>query len=130
MLFEYKAKIDEYFGTNWVLTPFFIDGARYEKPPNNQYITLQLIPNERESLTNSNNIIDESGIIKIFCYAESATLAYKLASEVQKFLELQTIEGANIYEGRGDGNGAVHLKDGVYETLLLFKISLIDKIAC
>ena len=129
-MFKHKSDIDKYFKDKWTATDIQYDGAKFNVPKSNKWISLKLLPYDRE-------IIGYGGIktrradyanLQVLCYDTSATLCYNLASEVQKFLEckdITAVDGAllHIDLGIGDGNGAIPLDNGIYETMISFKVT-------
>ncbi len=121
-LYDLKPELDRYFDTNWASTPVQYDGVRFEKPDYNKWISVQLVPVSRIDATFGDGVDEERGIVKVYCYDNSPTLVYKLASEVLNFLEITAIGDAFVDMGQSDGNGAVPLHDGIYETLINFSV--------
>ncbi len=126
MLYAYKEKVDQYFNDNWITTPIQYDGIRFDKPSDGIWISVQLVPYARESDTFGGGGNFNRGLVKVFAYSTSVTLSFQLAQSLQVFLDEVSIDEAFINIGVPDGNGAIHLQDGVYETLTNFEINLTE----
>jgi len=126
MLLDDKPVIDKHFQSGWTDTQIVYDGMLSDIE-GKEWINIQLLPYDRELIGTApqhGRKLDH-GIIKVLCYSDSATMAYKLAKKVVDFLEcaeLPTPSGQPIYveEGKPDGNGAVPLDNGIYETMINF----------
>jgi len=122
MLYDEKSELDKHFDANWILTPIKYDGIDFDKPDSiDSWISVQLIPSTRIDDTFGKGAVKEDGVVRVFSYARSATMAYKLASEVCKFLDYETISNIIFTVGEGDGQGALNL-DGFYEVSTVFPV--------
>jgi hypothetical protein len=124
-MYKDKPIVDKYFKDNWTDTEIAYDGANFSIPTDKRWIQIQLIPYDKESLSTSNGLKVDYGLIRVRCYDVSATMAYKLAYKVQEFLECKKLDTDDnkqllIDMGIGDGNGAIPLDNGIYETQLDF----------
>lgn len=128
MLYGLNPSINKYFNDNWMSTPVQYEGIRFESPADGEWISISLHPYEREEQTFGNNVTFENGLLKIFSYSTSSTLAYKLAQEVSLFIEETFIDEAFIGVGKGDSNGAIPLDNNIYEVLTLFEVILSQNI--
>lgn len=118
-----KAIVDKYFQDNWVLTPIQYDGVDFTTPADNKWVSVQLIPLDRQITgfdgTDSGTKTD-LGIIRIRTYDVSVTLSMLLANEVLQFLECITISDLRVGVGVADGNGALALGNDVFEVTVDF----------
>jgi len=129
MLYADKSAIDKYFKDNWDKTPILLDGSKIDTPNDGKWIATKIVLNNREQISfgaSGSRTMDEGEIV-VDCYDKSPTKCYNLAYEVQKFLECKIIlgnDGKEILVGLGisDGNGALPLHNGIYETRLKFTI--------
>ena len=126
-MYANKSDIDKYFKDNWTLTPIQYDGAQFEIPADNSWISISLLPYDREliGLDGGAGRKLDYGIIRVNCYDTSVTLCYDIAYEVQAFLEcseIPTTDGKKLLVDMGiaDGQGSIPLDNGVYETQINF----------
>ncbi|RLA68955.1 MAG: hypothetical protein DRG09_06930 [Epsilonproteobacteria bacterium] len=127
MLFSHNGEINKYFNDNWMDTPIQYEGIRFDTPTDGKWISLQVHPYGREEQTFGKGVRKEKGLLKVFVYETSATLAYELASQVDTFIAETFISKIFIDVGSPDGQGAEALKDGIFEVLLNFEMTLIEK---
>ena len=123
MLLDDKPFIDKYFHDNWHDTKIVYDGLETEIT-SSEWVKVELIPIDRVPLGLDRK--EDIGVIKVFCYSSSPTMAYKLAKKVTLFLECKEIQTdtmpIKIEEGVPDGNGAIPLGNRTYETLITFRV--------
>lgn len=128
-MFKYKKDIDRYFMENWHNSAIQFDGASFNMPQNNRWISVKLIPLQRDLIGMDGQGGRKSSTLQlqVLCYDTSATQSYALAQEVMEWLECREIDAGNgtklkVGLAEGDGNGAVPLENGIYETMIQFDI--------
>ena len=127
MLFEHNGEINKYFNDNWSETPVQFESIRFDTPLDQRWISIQVHPYSRYDQTFGNGYRKENGLLKVFVYATSATLAYSLASLVDEFIRETMIGEIFIDVGSANGYGVTPLHDGIYEVLINFEMLLIEK---
>jgi len=129
-MYGYKGDLDGYFMSNWQMTPIQFDGASFSVPNGNRWISIKLIPLTRDliGIAPQHGRKKDMAQLQVLCYDVSATLSYELCREVRDFIECKEIDTRDntkllVDVGEGDGNGAVPLDNGIYETMIQFDIT-------
>jgi len=125
-MYEYKSKIDRHFAENWTETPVELDGIHFDVPVDKRWISVKFVPYARDEKTFGAGVIKERGLLKVFAYDTSATLAYVLAKKVLDFYDEYKLENCVADVGYPDGQGVEPLHDGIFETLVLFDLTLYE----
>jgi hypothetical protein len=128
-MFQNKNTVDKYFMDNWGITPIAYDMDNFTAPSNGKWISIQLLPYDREliGLSPQHGRKLDYGIIRVRTYDVSATKSYLLAFEAQAFLECKQLDNGDgtqldVDMGVGDGEGAVDLENGIFETTINFLV--------
>ena len=126
-MLEDKHIIDKHFQYNWAATPIQYDGANFTAPQDGRWISVRLIPYDRQSMSANHGLKVDYALIKVYCYDTSTTKCYNLARAVQTFLECKNIPTDTRNEiivgvGVPSGDGATPLDNSVYETVLDFTV--------
>ena len=118
-----KSEIDKYFQDNWSTTAIQFEGADFELPSDNAWISVSYVPYDRSIVGygGSETRKEDNALIVVRCYDTSPTLVLSLSQAVLAFLECKTINGIIVDLGIADGNGAVPLHNGIFEMTLNFK---------
>jgi hypothetical protein len=128
-MFQNKNTIDRYFLDNWTATPIQFDAENFRVPDAKRWISVELIPYDSTWIgfgpPHGRKL--EYGIIRVRTYGVSATKTYKLAYEVQAFLECQRLDNGDgtaleVDMGIGNGEGVEDLGNGIFETTLAFTV--------
>ena len=118
MTADIKIAIEMYFNTKWTTTPIQYEGVKLATIPD-KYIGLIYNPvlNEQYAFDGTTTgRIRHVGIQKVFCYAKSTTLAYKLADDVKTFLNGLELNG--IVFQIGQDRSVLDLENGYFECLV------------
>jgi len=128
-MFQNKNTVDKFMLTNWQQTPIAFDLENFTMPSTKKWISVALIPYDREliGLSPNHGRHLDYGIIRIRAYDVSATKSYLLAFNVQSVLECKMLDNSDgtqlmVDMGIGDGEGAVDLENGVFETTINFLV--------
>ena len=118
-----KSKVDKHFQDNWTATKVQYEGAKFDLPTNNKWVSVSFVPYDRSIIgyAGANSRKEDNALIVVRCYDTSPTLSMILAEEVQTFLECKKIDDIIVDLGISDGNGAIPLHDGIFELTLNFK---------
>lgn len=126
-MLQNKNTVDKYFQDNWTETPTQYDGTDFETPTDNKWVSVQLLPYDREliGISPGGGRKLDYGIIRVRIYDVSPTLSYNLAYQIQAFLECRQLVNDDLTVlivdmGISDGNGAVPLHNNIYETTIDF----------
>jgi len=125
VLYEYKSVLDKHFQANWMRSPIQYDGIRFEPPDSMKWISLKFVPAARESLSLA-GLKRDTATLQVLCYDTSVTKAYQLAAEVGKQFECTQVQDCYIKEAVPDGEGAIPLHNGIYETTVTFEVELLS----
>lgn len=116
-----KSNIETYMQTNWTLTSIQFDGVPFDYTSLVSWISLVYLPaiNSQYSFdgTSTGRILSE-GVLKIFCYAKSTTLAFQLADSVKTALNGKNI--SNVELAIGSDGAALNLDNGYFEVPVSF----------
>ena len=118
MLSDIKKEIDQYFDTNWTLTPIQFETAGFVV--GESWISLSFVPIAR--VQNSCQRVFEESQLKILCYATSALKLMELADAVNQFADCLTLSSCSLSVGDPDGLGVQPLDNDVYELALIFTV--------
>ena len=128
-MFQNKNTIDKFMLDNWTLTPISFDMANFTVPQNKKWVSVQLIPYDRQliGLSPSHGRKLDYGIIRVRTYDISATKAFLLAFGVQNILECVTMNNSDgtqlmVEMGIGDGEGATDMGNGVFRATMNFLV--------
>ena len=126
-MLEDKHIVDKYFQDNWTGTPIQYDGANFKMPVDGKWISVRLVPYDRQSLSANNGLKVDYALIRVFCYDTSVTKCYNLGKQVQDFLECKKIPTDTASElivevAVPNGDGATPLHNSIYETVLNFTV--------
>ena len=113
---EVKKTLEQYFLTNWTATAIQFDGVPFDYTGKTSWISLVY-----SSAANSTWAFDGSitghvlreGVFKVFCYAKSPPLAFKLGDSIQSFLNEKKIGGVEL--GTGQDGSSNKLDNGYFE---------------
>ena len=123
--FNIKASIEQYFIDNWSDTDIQFEGLNFDYSNLDSWISLKYIPVENISYAfdgTYNGRIKYNAQLKVFCYAKSVPLAFKLGDDVKTFLNNVSLPN-NIEVYIGQDRGANDLGNGYFETEAIFKIN-------
>lgn len=116
-----KSDLETYIQTNWTLTAIQFDGAHFVHANLPNWISVVYTPaiNSQYSFDGSSTgrILSE-GVLKIFCYAKSTTLAFQLADSVKTALNGKNI--SNVELSVGSDGAALDLGNGYFEVPVSF----------
>lgn len=116
-----KSNLETYLQTNWTLTSIQYDGVPFSYSGLTNWISVVYTPaiNSQYAFDGSSTgrILSE-GVLKIFCYAKSTTLAFSLADSVKTALNGKNI--SNVELSIGSDGAALDLGNGYFEVPVSF----------
>lgn len=124
MTLDTKAKIEQYFIDNWSLTEIQFEGVEYDYSDVEKWISLIYIPVRNDIIgMNGESVgrVRNNAQLKVYCYAKSVPLAYKLADDVKSFFNGKQID--DIMVGVGQDKSVTNLDNGFFEVAVIFEIN-------
>jgi len=124
MTLEIKSTLEQYFIDNWTQTQIQFDGVDFDYSNIDSWISLVYTPVENNLIGfdgSSVGRIRNNAILKVFCYAKTVPLTYKLSDDVKAFLNGKQF--SDIKVSIGQDRGATNLDNGFFEVLTIFEVN-------
>ena len=117
-----KKIIDTYFASSWVHGDIQFEGTVIPLP-SKPFIATSFTKIDRSIIGFGGDKTSkrDTGMYTVRCYADSPTTVYDLEALVLDFLECKELNGVSVGVGVAQGNGAINLDNGLWETTTNFK---------
>lgn len=124
-LLEINAELELYFMNNWTASPLKISDFPFDDTGIDKWIAISYDAIQNTIMGcdgTTTGRINQSGLLRVYCYAERRMIVNQLADEVATFLNGKSLP-KNIEVGIGQHSSVIDLDSNLFELKVSFEVN-------